>query len=59
MMKKVKRETSRVKRERSDTLDAASDNSAGDEDEVAFVRSKKARLPVTLGEDGIETVDLT
>ena len=58
MMKKVKRESTRVKRERSDT-DAASDNGTGDDSEVSFVRSKRARLPTTIGEDGMETVDLT
>lgn len=48
----IKRERSR---ERSSTVGALS----GDADDVAYVSTKRTRLPVMLNEDGIETIDLT
>ena len=46
----VKRE-----RERSTTVDDA----IHDDDELSFVSAKRRRLPVTIDEDGVETIDLT
>jgi hypothetical protein len=51
----VKREQG-VKRERSATVGHME---GGDDDEVSFVYEKRRRLPVTIDEDGVETIDLT
>jgi hypothetical protein len=51
----VKREKG-VKRERSATIGQMQ---GGDDDEVSFVSEKRRRLPVTINEDGVETIDLT
>jgi hypothetical protein len=48
----VKRERTR---ERSSTLDGAEI----DDDELSFVSAKRRRPPVTVNEDGTETIDLT
>jgi hypothetical protein len=48
----IKRERSR---ERSETLGTP----GADTDDVAFLSAKRTRLPVTLNEDGVETIDLT
>jgi hypothetical protein len=50
----VKRERGR---DRSSTVGGAEDDD--DDGEVSFVSAKRRRLPVTLNEDGVETVDLT
>jgi hypothetical protein len=31
----------------------------GDDGDVSFVYEKRRRLPVTIDEDGVETIDLT
>ncbi|KAF2127324.1 hypothetical protein P153DRAFT_433116 [Dothidotthia symphoricarpi CBS 119687] len=51
----VKREG--VKRERSDT--ATDTDPHVDDDELSFISAKRRRFPVTLNEDGMETIDLT
>lgn len=52
----VKREHG-VKRER--TRERSSTANEVDDDELSFVSAKRRRHPVTLNEDGVETVDLT
>ncbi|KAF2025121.1 hypothetical protein EK21DRAFT_77178 [Setomelanomma holmii] len=47
----LKRERSR---ERSRTV-----NNLVDDDELSFISAKRRKLPVTLNEDGVETIDLT
>jgi hypothetical protein len=51
----VKREGG-LKRERSVTVGRME---GGDDGEVSFVSEKRRRLPVTIDEDGVETIDLT
>jgi len=53
----VKREGG-MKRERSRERSSPA-NEIVDDDEISFVSAKRRRLPVTLNEDGVETIDLT
>jgi len=48
-----------VKRERSRERSGTANNAEIDDDDVSFVSAKRRRLPVTLNEDGVETIDLT
>jgi hypothetical protein len=54
----VKREGG-IKRERTRERSITLDGVQGDDDELSFVSAKRRRLPVTVNEDGIETIDLT
>lgn len=48
-----------VKREWSRGRRSAANVDGDDEDNVSFVSAKRQRHPVTLNEDGTETIDLT
>lgn len=49
-----------LKRERDRERSATANEKEADiDEEVSFVSSKRRRLPVTINEDGVETIDLT
>jgi hypothetical protein len=54
----VKRERG-IKRERSREKSSTVNEADIDDDEISFISAKRRRPPITLNEDGIETVDLT
>jgi hypothetical protein len=48
-----------VKRERTRERSSTWDGAEMHDDDLSFVSAKRRRLPVTIDEDGVETIDLT
>jgi hypothetical protein len=58
LLRIIKRERG-VKCEHSRERSRTANSTETDDDEISFVSAKRRRLPVTVNEDGVETINLT